>query len=74
MIPISIPATQRMLIPLEIYIDFLCPWCYIEKRTLESAMANFVERHPEVEFELTWKPFYVAPMLKTRKYHILSRN
>jgi predicted DsbA family dithiol-disulfide isomerase len=56
-----------MLIPLEVYIDFICPWCYIVKRSLDSAMAKFIERHPEVEFELSWRPFYVAPMLKTCK-------
>ncbi len=64
-----------MLIPLEVYIDFICPWCYIVKRSLDSAMAKFVERHPEVEFERSWRPFYVAPMLKTCKFNrIFSFN
>ncbi|KAM3514826.1 hypothetical protein MY11210_001550 [Beauveria gryllotalpidicola] len=57
-------STQRMLIPLEVYIDFICPWCYIEMRSLAAAMDRFVARHPEVEFEVDWRPFYVAPMLR----------
>ncbi|XWW98729.1 hypothetical protein V2A60_006731 [Cordyceps javanica] len=58
-------STQRMLIPVEVYVDFICPWCYIEMRSLEAAMDAFVARHPEVEFEIGWRPFYVAPMLKS---------
>lgn len=59
-------SAQRMLIPLEVYIDFLCPWCYVEMRSLEAAMDAFVALHPEVEFEVNWRPFYIVPMLKTR--------
>lgn len=58
-------STQRMLIPIEVYIDFICPWCYIEMRSLEAAMDQFVSQHPEVEFEVSWKPFYIAPMMKS---------
>ncbi|OAA74389.1 DSBA-like thioredoxin domain protein [Akanthomyces lecanii RCEF 1005] len=58
-------STQRMLIPLEVYIDFICPWCYIEMRSLDAAMTQFVAAHPEVEFEVNWRPFYIAPMLKS---------
>ncbi|KAJ6783732.1 hypothetical protein PWT90_10147 [Aphanocladium album] len=58
-------STQRMLIPVEVYIDFICPWCYIEMRSLEAAMDKFVLAHPEVEFEVTWRPFYLAPMLRS---------
>ncbi|OAA59502.1 DSBA-like thioredoxin domain protein [Cordyceps fumosorosea ARSEF 2679] len=57
-------STQRMLIPVEVYVDFICPWCYISMRSLEAAMDAFVARHPEVEFEVHWRPFYVAPMLR----------
>lgn len=59
------PSAQRMLIPLEVYIDFICPWCYIEMRSLDAAMTRFVAAHPEVEFEVSWRPFYIAPMLRS---------
>lgn len=58
-------STQRMLIPLEVYFDFICPWCYVEMRSLEAAMDQFVTQHPEVEFEVNWRPFYIAPLLKS---------
>lgn len=57
-------STQRMLVPVEVYVDFVCPWCYLEVRSLAAAMDGFVAAHPEVEFEVRWRPFYVAPLLR----------
>lgn len=51
-----------MLISMEVYIDYICPWCFIAKRTVESVMDAFVKKHPEVEFEVTWRPFYLDPL------------
>lgn len=50
-------------IRLVVHADTLCPWCYIEKRSLEASMKRFREKHPRVEFEVTWKPFYINPSL-----------
>ncbi len=41
------------MIPLEIYSDPICPWCYIGWTRLARAL----ERHPEHPFAITWKPF-----------------
>ncbi|KAM0252866.1 hypothetical protein ACHAQJ_007496 [Trichoderma viride] len=51
------------LIRLEIYVDLLCPWCFIEKHSLESLMKRYAEEHPDVRFEATWKPYYIAPTM-----------
>lgn len=64
LLPHAPPPKQRMLIPLEVYVDFVCPWCYTQTRSLQDAMDRFVATHPEVEFEVTWKPFYIAPLVK----------
>ncbi|MFP4600428.1 MAG: DsbA family protein [Persicimonas sp.] len=37
---------------IEIWSDIVCPWCYIGKRRLESALAEFDE-----DVELEWKSF-----------------
>lgn len=55
------------LIRLEIYVDLLCPWCFIEKHSLESLMQRYTEEHPEVRFEVTWKPYYIAPTMANRE-------
>jgi predicted DsbA family dithiol-disulfide isomerase len=42
----------------EIWSDVACPWCYLGKRRLESALERF-ERRDEVE--LIWRSFQLQP-------------
>jgi predicted DsbA family dithiol-disulfide isomerase len=43
---------------LEIWSDIACPWCYIGKRRLESALENF--EHAD-EVTITWRSFELDP-------------
>lgn len=43
---------------IDIWSDIVCPWCYIGKRRLESALALFPE-HDEVE--VVWRSFELDP-------------
>ncbi len=43
---------------LEIWSDIACPWCYIGKRHLEAAMAQF--EHAD-EVQVTWRSFELDP-------------
>lgn len=43
---------------IEIWSDVVCPWCYIGKRRLESAIARFSHRD---EIALTWRSFELNP-------------
>lgn len=45
------------MIPLEIYSDPVCPWCYIGKVALERAQ----EARPNHRFAVTWHPFMLNP-------------
>ncbi|KAL7907139.1 thioredoxin-like protein [Trichoderma velutinum] len=54
------------LIRLEIYMDLLCPWCFIEKHSLDALMQRYTEEHPEVRFEVVYKPYYIAPTMAKR--------
>jgi predicted DsbA family dithiol-disulfide isomerase len=38
----------------EVWSDVVCPWCYIGKRRLETALARFAHRD---EVELVWRSF-----------------
>lgn len=40
---------------LDIVSDVVCPWCYIGKRRLESALALV----PDVPVEVRWRPFFL---------------
>ncbi|KAF4443637.1 hypothetical protein FACUT_1165 [Fusarium acutatum] len=53
-----------MLIDIVIHGDILCPWCFLQKKTLEEAMERYQALHPEVEFDVTWKPFLLYPTLR----------
>ena len=43
---------------LEIVSDTICPWCYMGKRRLETALAALGD---EISFELRWRPFELNP-------------
>ena len=45
-------------VKIEIWSDVVCPWCYIGKRRLESALASF--EHAD-EVEITWRSFQLDP-------------
>ncbi|MBT8443972.1 MAG: DsbA family oxidoreductase [Gammaproteobacteria bacterium] len=42
---------------IEVVSDPVCPWCYVGKRRLESALA----RRPGLEVDLQWRPFQLNP-------------
>lgn len=44
---------------IEIWSDIMCPFCYIGKRQLESALTEF----PNNEFEIEWKSFQLDPTI-----------
>jgi len=43
---------------IEIWSDVVCPWCYIGKRRLETALADFPHRD---EVEVVWRSFQLDP-------------
>jgi predicted DsbA family dithiol-disulfide isomerase len=45
-------------VKIEIWSDVVCPWCYIGKRRLESALASF--EHAD-DVEITWRSFQLDP-------------
>ena len=42
----------------EVWSDVVCPWCYVGKRRLESALARFEHRD---EVEVVWRSFELDP-------------
>ncbi len=43
---------------IDIWSDIACPWCYIGKRRLEKALADFEHRD---EVEVVWRSFQLDP-------------
>ena len=44
---------------IEIWSDIMCPFCYIGKRHLETALSQFPDEH----FEIEWKSFQLDPTI-----------
>ena len=49
------PKTSFLL---EVVSDTICPWCYVGKRRLETALAAIGD---DISFELRWRPFELNP-------------
>lgn len=47
-----------MALRIEVWSDIVCPWCYIGKRRLERALADF--EHAD-EVEVLWRSFQLDP-------------
>lgn len=47
---------------IEIWSDVVCPWCYIGKRRLESALEEFEHRN---EVSIEWKSYQLDPEMET---------
>jgi len=47
----------------EVWSDLACPWCFIGKRHLEAALAEFEHRD---DVEVVWRSFQLAPDMPAR--------
>ncbi|UCH46676.1 MAG: DsbA family oxidoreductase [Betaproteobacteria bacterium] len=49
---------------IDIISDVVCPWCFIGKRHLEKALAQYASAHPDAEApKIIWHPFQLNPQL-----------
>jgi predicted DsbA family dithiol-disulfide isomerase len=51
-----------MTLSIEIVSDVVCPWCFIGKRHLETALAEY-RQESDVKPEIHWLPFQLNPDL-----------
>jgi predicted DsbA family dithiol-disulfide isomerase len=51
-------VSERPVLKIEVWSDVVCPWCYIGKRRLESALAEL--EHPG-EVQVLWRSFQLDP-------------
>lgn len=49
---------------IDIISDVVCPWCFIGKRHLEKALAQYAAAHPDANAaKMIWHPFQLNPHL-----------
>ena len=46
---------------IDVFFDFICPWCLIGKRQLQSALAQLKDSHPDVDVVLNWRGVQLLP-------------
>ena len=46
---------------IDIWSDVICPFCWIGKRHLESAVETFRAAHPDTEIEVVWRAYELDP-------------
>lgn len=46
---------------IDIWSDVICPFCWIGKRHLETALENFWTTHPGTEVEVIWRAYELDP-------------
>src|SRR5664279_1872840 len=51
----DVPMSTLKPLQIDIVSDVVCPWCYIGKRRIESALALA----PDVPVEIHWRPFFL---------------
>lgn len=55
-------AMSKSIITVEVWSDFMCPFCYLGKRNFEKALEQFPEQSA---VNIVWKSFQLMPELKT---------
>lgn len=46
---------------IDVYIDLICPWCMIGKRSLDRALESVRQSHPEVTVCIDWHGVQLLP-------------
>jgi predicted DsbA family dithiol-disulfide isomerase len=63
---------DKQPLQIDVVSDVMCPWCYIGKRRLETAIAG-----AELNLDIRWRPFQLDPTLpaggKDRKIYLAEK-
>jgi predicted DsbA family dithiol-disulfide isomerase len=56
-------ANPHRALTIDVISDVVCPWCFIGRRRLSTALALLAEREPDVRPLVSWHPFQLNPDL-----------
>ncbi|MGO4814771.1 DsbA family oxidoreductase [Cupriavidus sp. 2MCAB6] len=55
------PDGMGHTLTIEVFFDFVCPWCLIGKRNLQVAASRLAEARPDVSLKLLWRSHQLLP-------------
>lgn len=50
-----------MIVAIDVVSDLVCPWCFIGKARLQTALELVGEKHPDTQFQINWLPYFLNP-------------
>jgi predicted DsbA family dithiol-disulfide isomerase len=59
----SMNAIRTDTLAIDVISDVVCPWCYVGKRRLETALQSLAQREPGLAATVRWHPFQLNPEL-----------
>jgi len=54
-------TSERPVLTIEAFFDFICPWCLIGKRNLDAAVSRFARSRPDVQVKIQWRSHQLLP-------------
>ncbi len=70
----KIQRLNKPIVKIDVVSDVVCPWCYIGKRRLETALNDLSEKYV---FDVTYHPFELNPQMPQRgtdqKQHLTNK-
>ncbi len=51
--------TEPAALHIDVVSDVVCPWCFIGKRRLETALALV----PDIPVDINWRPYFLNPWI-----------
>lgn len=52
---------MKTQISVEVFFDFICPWCLIGKRQLKVAIEKLNQTHPDIQVNIKWRGIQLLP-------------
>ncbi|MFV3291505.1 DsbA family protein [Pseudomonas sp. NY11955] len=54
---------MKQLLSIEVFFDFVCPWCLIGQRHLQAALLLLQREQPQVQVQVQWRGVQLLPGL-----------
>lgn len=54
---------MKPTLEIDVYFDFICPWCLIGKRQLQSALQQLNQTHPDLDVQIRWRGIQLLPAI-----------
>ena len=54
---------MKPTLEIDVYFDFICPWCLIGKRQLQSALQQLNQTHPDIDVQIRWRGIQLLPTI-----------